>query len=116
MNETKMMTGTFRWINAWGEDAGSGRAEATLVDGRFTMTLYHGGYVYGVTVEKHTNIGTWQCVEEDRACNFFCVRVQGTSFAGQVVCGGRRPSNTMAKWFNAAFQPTIGIVHFFDAS
>ena len=22
----------------------------------------------------------------------------------------------MAKWFNAAFQPTIGIVHFFDAS
>ena len=29
---------------------------------------------------------------------------------------GLRPSNTMAKWFSAAFQPTIGIVHFFDAS
>jgi hypothetical protein len=29
---------------------------------------------------------------------------------------GMRPSNTMAKWFSAAFHPTIGIVHFFDAS
>ena len=27
-----------------------------------------------------------------------------------------RPSNTMAKWLSAAFHPTIGIVHFFDAS
>ena len=51
-----------------------------------------------------------------RACNFFCVRVQGTSFAGQVVCGGRRPSNTMAKWLRAAFQPLIGIVQCLDAS
>src|SRR5262245_35056341 len=29
---------------------------------------------------------------------------------------GRRPSKRMAKWFRAAFQPTFGIVHFFDAS
>jgi hypothetical protein len=27
-----------------------------------------------------------------------------------------RPSNTMAKWFRAAFQHLIGIVHFLDAS
>jgi hypothetical protein len=29
---------------------------------------------------------------------------------------GRRSSNRIAKWFNAAFRPTINIVHFFDAS
>ena len=27
-----------------------------------------------------------------------------------------RPSNRMAKWFSACFQPRIGIVHLFDAS
>ncbi|VTS01920.1 unnamed protein product [Gemmata massiliana] len=55
--------------------------------------------------------------EGRRACNFFCVRSAGPSFAGQVACGGgRRPSNTMAKWLSAAFRPTVGTVHFFDAS
>ncbi|HEX5272436.1 MAG TPA: hypothetical protein VFW33_18190 [Gemmataceae bacterium] len=29
---------------------------------------------------------------------------------------GRRSSNTIAKWFRAAFRPTIGIVHRRDAS
>ena len=51
------------------------------------------------------------------ACNFFVSGALGTGVADQ--CSGsrgRRPSNTMAKWFRAAFQPTIGIVHFFDAS
>lgn len=65
MGQSKRMSGTFRWINAWGEDAGSGRAEATLEDGRLTMTLYHDGYVYGVVVESHTNVGAWQCIDED---------------------------------------------------
>src|SRR5262249_4008312 len=28
---------------------------------------------------------------------------------------GMRPSKRTAKWFRACFQPTMGIVHFFDA-
>src|SRR6266446_354828 len=41
----------------------------------------------------------------------------GTGFAAQFFpMIGRRFSNTMAKWFRAAFQPRIGIVHRFDAS
>ena len=52
-----------------------------------------------------------------RACKSFCVRGVGNGDCGQLPMSvGIRPSNTMAKWFKAAFQPTIGIVHFFDAS
>ena len=51
------------------------------------------------------------------ACKSFCVRGVGNGDCGQLPMSvGIRPSNTMAKWFKAAFQPTIGIVHFFDAS
>jgi RNA polymerase sigma factor (sigma-70 family) len=51
------------------------------------------------------------------ACKFFCVSWVGMGFGGQflLLCG-RRSSKTMAKWFRAAFQPTIGIVHRCDAS
>ena len=41
----------------------------------------------------------------------------GTGFASQFLWLGMiRSSNTMAKWFKAAFHPLIGIVHRFDAS
>ena len=41
----------------------------------------------------------------------------GTVLAAQSLpFGGSRSSNMIAKWFKAAFQPTIGIVHRFDAS
>ena len=58
------------------------------------------------------------CPAQDHGtCKFFCAWAIGNGGCCQFpVNGGRRPSNTMAKWFNAAFQPTIGIVHFFDAS
>ena len=31
-------------------------------------------------------------------------------------CIGKRSSKRIAKWFNAAFQLRMGIVHFLDAS
>ena len=55
--------------------------------------------------------------KQTRACRKCCVRGVGTLSARQLLSfAGMRPSNRMAKWFSAAFQPTIGIVHFFDAS
>src|SRR6266704_2845664 len=41
----------------------------------------------------------------------------GTDCAAQFwALAGRRPSNRIANWFKAAFQPLIGIVQRFDAS
>ena len=49
--------------------------------------------------------------------NLFVSRGLGMGIAAYFLTPpGIRSSNTMAKWFNAAFQPTIGIVHRFDAS
>jgi formylglycine-generating enzyme required for sulfatase activity len=48
---------------------------------------------------------------------FFVSARLGTGFAFQfLLLDGRRSSKTMAKWFNAAFQPLIGIVQRRDAS
>src|SRR3954468_17365224 len=42
---------------------------------------------------------------------------KGRSWARQsLIFEGMRPSKRTAKWFSACFQPTMGIVHFFDAS
>jgi hypothetical protein len=52
-----------------------------------------------------------------RACRKSCVRVQRRCMPDHLMrFKGNRPSKRMAKWFNACFQPTIGIVHLFDAS
>jgi hypothetical protein len=44
---------------------------------------------------------------------FLCQAAWERRLLGQL---GSRPSNTMAKWFGAAVQPTMGIAHSFDAS
>jgi hypothetical protein len=52
-----------------------------------------------------------------RPCNFFCVVMVRNGNCCQFPSNiGMRPSNTIAKWFRAAFQFLIGIVHFLDAS
>jgi len=49
--------------------------------------------------------------------NLFVSRGVGTRIAAHFLAApGMRSANMIAKWFKAAFQPTIGIVHFLDAS
>ena len=55
-------------------------------------------------------------VVADGACAKFRVRAGLSGLECDLPSFGMRPLNKMAKWFRACFQPTIGIVYFFDAS
>jgi hypothetical protein len=51
---------------------------------------------------------------ENRSLSEFLCQPSGARYL--LVSSGKRPSNRMAKWFNASFQCRTGIVHRADAS